>query len=499
MIQSRSDKITQATVQYLEKNLSAPFYVHDYSTKQYLELLNSLFELFTENTVLSHTLAIEKGFKLFFLKSDQEIEVKLNAYSIKLSKLFKKGINIALDKALFNLNQKLHLLNNDINEFKVHSYLYQFPQDKVVELFNSFNKLELSNDDIRSYIREALEDILQLHKRDIILFLSKKMYVRNFVSPSSKINGSELRFNGCDPEKLISIYEENFYDDFSDELLDMIPELENSALNFSRLDNTTFHQRLPDTFRSFLDIAMLPYVEGLDDETSLALNGYILRLHFDKILAKFAEILMNKVLQRDKQADLFLKYYNGETILNEKGQKIKKSSIIDANKNIWNYSAIFSILTQYTLAQKNILTHKHGLIEKEDLYHKLETELKTIQVQKNSEVAKLDTLKERLVHLRLEKKSLTYKCEKSSDKDLKSELRHCTAELRKKEDEFDILNDSVNNLILKYENNQIETNNRKQHYTKAKETTKIVETNFKDLQQSYKLIKTALAKVITGR
>lgn len=499
MIQSRSDKITQATVQYLEKNLMSPFYVHDYSTKQYLELLNSLFELFTESTVLSHTLAIEKGFKLFFLKSDQEIEVKLNAYSIKLSKLFKKGINVALDKALFNLNQKLHLLKKDINQFKVHSYLHQFPQDKVVELFNIFDNLELSNDDIRSYIREDLEGILQLHKRDITLFLSKKMYVRNFVSPSSKTDGSELRFNGFDPEKLISLYEENFYDDFSDELLDMIPELENSALNFSRLDNATFHRLLPDTFRSFLDISMLPYIEGFDDETSLALNGYILRLHFDKMLAKFAEILMNKVLQRDKQADLFLKYYNGETILNEKGQKIKKSSIIDANKNIWNYSAIFSILTQYTLAQKNILTHKQGLLEKEDLYHKLETELNNIQVQKNSEVAKLDILKERLVHLRLEKKSLTYKCEKNSDKDLKSELRHCTAELRKKEDEFDILNDSVNNLILKYENHQIETNNRKQHYTKAKTTTKIVETNFKDLQQSYKLIKTALAKVITGR
>jgi len=500
MTQSRSDNITQATVEHLDNTLTSPFYVDDYSTRQYLELLKHLFNLFTESTVLSHTLAVEKGFKVYFLKSDQEIEVTLNANSIKLSKVFKKhGDNIALDKAVFNLNQKLHRLRKSIKDFEIYSYLHQFPQDKVHALFDSFSGLEMSKDDMRSHIREEVESLLQLHKRDIILFLSNQMYIRNFVSPSSKPKGMEQRFNGCDPDKLASIYEENFPEDFSDKLLEMVPELESSSLNFSQLDNTQFHKSLADTFRSFIDIAMLPFVEHIDEETSLSLNGYVLRMHFDTILTKLAEILLHKVLHRDKQADLFLKYYNGETVLNKKAQKIKKPSIVDTKNNTWNFSSIFSILTQYTQSKKHLKTHEKALYEKEELYQKLINELKNIQGQHKIEADKLATLKERIYQQNLEHKSLQLKCEKSSTKELKAELLHCKSMLRKQEKEYDILNDTVNNLNLKLENHKTETQNRQQHYVREKETIKTIQSNFKELEKNYQLIKAALAKAITGR
>ncbi|MBE0498285.1 MAG: hypothetical protein IBX43_03480 [Campylobacterales bacterium] len=50
---------------------------------------------------------------------------------------------------------------------------------------------------------------------------------------------------------------------------------------------------------------MLPFVEDLDDETVLGLNGYILCLNFGKALGEFADILLQKVLNRDKAADSF--------------------------------------------------------------------------------------------------------------------------------------------------------------------------------------------------
>lgn len=500
MVQSRSDKITQSAVNYLDTTLPAPFYVNDFSTEQYLELLKHLFEVYSESTVLANILAVEKGFRVFFLKSNQEIEVKLNAFSIKISRIFEKNrTNLVLDKALFTLNQKLRQLNENIKEFEIYSYLHQFPQEKAHELFESFNKLELSNDAKRTYIREELDTVFSLHQRDIILFLSKQIYIRNFVPPTRKPTSIEQRFNGCDQDQLVTIYENGFPSDFCDTLLEMIPELEDSSLNFSHLDNNSFHLKLPDAFRSILDIAMLPYTEHLDEETCLGLNGYILRLNFDIILAKLAEILLQKVLKRDKQADLFLKYYNGETVLNKKGQKIKKSSITDANNNMWNYSAIFSILTQYTQTQKNLQTHKTALNEKEDLYIKLANELKSIQEQHKIEVKKLDKLREQTVHKRSECTSLQFRSENSSDKELKSEFRHCSAEVRKKEKEYDTLNEFVNILNLKLENIKTETHNRKQHYIKEKETIKRIELNFEELKKNYNNIKTTLAKAITGR
>ena len=500
MTESRSDKITQATINHLDKTLHAPFYVNDFSTDQYLELLKHLYNLFEESSILSHLLAVEKGFKSFFLQSGQEIEIKLNQNSIKLSKVFKKnGINPALDKALFNLSQRLQPLKKNLKDFEIYSYLHEFPQDRVLELFDSFNSIELSKDDIRSHIREEVDLLLHLYTRDIILFLSKKMYVRNFVPPVTKTKGAEQRFNSCDPDKLTSIYEEDFPDDFSDKLLDLVPELESSALNFSHLENLNFHQQLPDTFRSFLDIAMLPFTENLDEETSLALNGYVLRLHFHAILEKLAEILMDKVLKRDKKADLFLKYYNGETVLNKKGQKIKKPSIIDSNNNTWNYSAIFSILTQYTQTRKNLQKHTNVLHEKESLYHKSEHELKKMKATHKTKTEELNTLKERIVHQRLEHKSLKLKSAKSSDKDLKAERNADLVQLRKKEAEYDSLNDLVNTSHLKLENHKTETHNRKQHLMKEQKTLAIIETNFKELEKNYKLIQAALAKAITGR
>ena len=500
MFPSASDKITQATVNHLNKTLSAPFYVNDYSTEQYLQLVSHLFDLFDEPTISSHTLAIEKGFKLFFQRSNQEIDIKLSVNTIKLSKVLKSsGINLTMDKALFKLNQKLHLLQEEMKSFEVHSYLHEFPTEKVLELHESFKDLELSKSETFSYIREEVSRLLELHKRDIILFLSQKMYIRNFVPPNKKENLSEQRFNGCDPEKLASIYTEKFPDDFSATLLEMVPDLETSSLNFTTLDNATFHNKLADTLRSLLDIAMLPYVEEFDEDTVLALNGYILRIHFHEMLEEMAKILMEKILQRDKQADEFLKYYNGETILNSKGKRVKKPSIVDTNNNTWNFSAIFSILTQHKQTEKNLHSHEDTLDEKEALHHKLENDLKAMQSEHTLKVQELDRLKQSVLQEKMVHNKVKQKCEKSSDKALKSELNAALKSLRKKEVECDSANDVVNNLSLKLENLKTEANNRKQHYKKEKKTVQTIEASFNELDKSYDLIKAALAKAITGR
>lgn len=499
MSESISSKISNATFDHLDKNLPLTFYANDFSEKQYESLLRHLFGLFGEESTLSHTAAIKQGFKRFFAQSSQEISIHLDAKEIRLSKSRKKeGISISLDKTLFNLGNQLTALSESKKEFELRSYLYQFPQEKLLSLHDCFKDMKMDLSQIRSHIREEIELQFPLQPRDITLFFSEQMYIRLFVPPQKKA-GAEQRFNGQDPEKLEQLHKERFPENFAEKLIETLPELEESSLNFSRIDNRTFHQKFPDTIRSFLDVAMLPYTEDLDEETALALNGYILRQNFDKVLAEFADILMQKVLNRDKQADQFLKYYNGEVIMDSNGKRIKKSSIVDSAQNTWNFSAIFSILSQYKQADKKLLAQEKIVDEKEEFYVKVANENKALKLQYEKLDAQSEHLRESLAAQKLEYSELKEKEKRNIEQTTKSQLLSSEARLNAKEKEYTAIKATLDSFKIKFENHTIEMNNRKLHYDRAIRTLETIEKSYSELHENYALIRAALAKVIIGR
>lgn len=499
MSESISSKVSNATFEHLDKNLPLSFYANEFSVQQYESLLKHLFGIFGEEGTLSHTLAIKQGFKKFFEQSSQEISIHLDAKEIKLSKSRKKeGISILLDKALFNLENQLSLFSENKKDLEIRSYLYEFSQERLLALNNCFSDMSIELSQVRSHIRE--EAVLQfpLNPRDIILFFSQKMYIRLFVPPQNK-TGAEKRFNGCDPEKLAKLYKERFPDTFAQDLLDRMDELEESALNFSLIDNRSFQQKFPDTIRSFLDIAMLPFVEDLDDETALGLNGYILRLNFDKILGEFADILLQKVLNRDKEADQFLKYYNGDTIMSNSAKKIKKSALIDTDDNMWNYSAIFSILTQYKQADNKLLSQEKTIEEKESVYLKILNENKSMKAQYEKLVAQSQQLEDLLETQRIDFNELREKEENNTGKAMRSRVLASETRLNAKEKELSTLKSTIDSFKIKFQNHTIETNNRKLHVDRAQQTLENIEKSFSELNRNYSLIRAALAKALIGR
>ncbi len=499
MSESISSKVSNAVFEHLDKNLPLSFYANEFSVQQYESLLKHLFGLFGEESTLSHTLAIKQGFKKFFAQSSQEISIHLDAKEIKLSKSRKKeGISILLDKALFNLGNQLGILSENKKDLELRSYLYEFSQEKLLSLHSCFDDIKIDLNQARSHIREEAALQFPLKPRDIILFFSQKMYVRLFVPPHHK-TGAEKRFNGYDPEKLALLYKERFNDEFTQKLLNMVDELEESTLNFSQIDNRSFQQKFPDTIRGLLDLAMIPYVEDLDDETTLALNGYILRLNFDKVLGEFADILLEKVLNRDKAADQFLKYYNGETIMDNNANKIKKSSLVDTDENIWNYSAIFSILTQHRQADKKLLSQEKIIEEKESVYLKISNENKQMKLQYEKLVSQSQQLQDSLETQRIDYNELKEKEEIKSDKMTRSKLLSSEARLNAKEKELSALKIAADSFKIKFKNHTIETNNRKLHVDRAKNTMENIEKSFSELHRNYSLIRAALAKALIGR
>lgn len=497
MHESFSLKIRQETSAHLDENLDPFFYANDFCEERSSVLFKHLSSLFSKERVLEHTPAIKKGMQEYFEKKHQKTEVTIET-NIVFIKNIPKSVDIhpSLDRALCRLDHKVfHLLEN-MQECETDATLKKFSKENLSQLLDCFKTVEVNVCDTRVYIRDAMKKFFQLHQRDMIFFFTQKMYVRHFVD-NKKLQ--ERRFNSFEPEKLEEMVKESFPDDFSEIIMQMVSEFEDSSLNFSRMDNAMFHKGLIDNCRGFIDVLMLPYIEAYDEGTILALNGYILRNSFDKILAAMADILLKKVLLRDKNADKFLKYYNGDTIMEQDGKKIQKRGIVDKDNNNWNYSAIFSIITQHKQAGNRLQTYKEDVKEKEELYLQVYNKMKLLET-KHDELAKenddLDTI---IIENKFSYNSLKTRALKEKSPELRDKAKLMYKTLMQDAKKHVKLKEGVSGLSIQVKNLEVDASNRKQHFDKAKKGIKEIEAPFNKLDISYKTITSLLARAITGR
>jgi len=497
MQESFSLQIMQETSSYLNKNLEPAFYADDFSQNSFEDLLEYLFKLFSEEKTLGHTLAIKTGMKEYFEKRHQTTDIVIQNNQIKIKKIPKKeNIPISLDRALCQLDNKVALLFDNIEHYEKHIHLKEFSKEKLSELLDCFTDVEVNICDVRVYIRESIAYYFELHKRDMIFFFTQQMYIRHFVDKTKQV---ERRFNSVDVETLEAIVNESFPEDMFDRIISMVPELEDSSLNFSRMNNALFHESLIETCRGFIDVLILPYIEEYDEDMLLALNGYILRQNFDNILALLAEILLKKVLNRDKNADIFLKYYNGDTIMDSEGRKTKKRGLVDSQNNNWNYSAIFSIITQHKQAKSRFKSHQSDLNEKEKVYLEVEERAKAIELVRKERVKENKNLDKVINENKFLYSSMREKTLNNDNKELRNQAKKIFNSIKSDMKKHLKSKEEMTKLGIQSDNLMIEAKNRKQQFIKSKEDIKVIENTFLKLNKSYETIRTLLARAITGR
>lgn len=497
MLETFSSQIMQETSSYLDKNLEPSFYAGDFCQKRFQALLEYLFELFSEERTLQNTLAIKKGMKEYFQQRHQTTEIVIQNKQLQIKKIPKKeNISTVLDRALCQLDNKVAHLFDNIKDYEQHNHLKEFSKERLNDLLNCFHTLEMNICDTRVYIRESMAHYFELHKRDMIFFFTQQMYIRHFVDNTKQ---KERRFNNVQAETLEAIIEEFFPDDMSDRITSMVPELEDSSLNFSRMNNAVFHQSLIETCRGFMDVLILPYIQEHDEEIALALNGYILRQNFDKILAILADILLKKVLNRDKNADIFLKYYNGDTIMDQQGIKTKKRGLVDEQNNNWNYSSIFSIITQHKQAKSRFLSYKEDLDEKEKIYLQVEERCKKTEAMYKEQTQECESLDIVINENKFLYSSLRDQTLNSDDKGLRNQAKTLFNTIKIDMKKHLKCKEKISSLAIQHDNLKVEEKNRKQQYAQAKEGIKGIESTFNKLNKSYETITALLARAITGR
>lgn len=495
-----SDEINKFTRKYLLSTLDADFYASDYSARHFEALMDELYTKFGEESTRSRMKTISTCIANHFKNFSQECEVSINEGKVKVAKKFQEGIKTAdMDRASVGLVRSMQRFVQEKESYALQEHLLCFPQDLLETLYQKFSSTSIENDykSLRNIIRPSVEQNFDLHSRDIVLFLRKKLYIRYFVNLRTLPKDENRRFLGVSPEHLEILYKENFPADFGEILLDMATDVIEDALDFGRIDNFTFKAKYIEVFRALVDVAMADYTSSIDKESVMALNGYILRLHFDSLLYLCAEVLIDMVMKRDRKADEFLRFYNGETIVGSNGKKIKKPFVVDEKENIWNYSSIFSVMTQCAQFETSYQQQVAALKEAESQYKKAE-QLLTLSKgneKKGSEV--LSLLKDELHRCTTEKNNLL-----NIKKPSKEEV-HQLREKRHKEKhllaEHDKAFNEKTDLTLKRENAKITERNRLKQMEEAKRSLVMIQKKGEELYAQQDRIFSALAKALIFR
>ena len=497
---SLTQTLSEFTQEYLLDNLEDDFYASDFSQKHVENLLNALIEEFGEEKTFSRMSTISTSIYSHFKNFAQECEVIVHGQSIKVSNKLQDGIkNPATNKALINLNVTLRKLMKEKDEFALQEHLICFPQEQLRVLNEKFIGTKLVDDASkrRSIIRQAVNESFELCDRDIVLFLREKLYIRYFVDIRAVAKAEDKRFMGANPAELEKIYEDNFPDDFENILLEMAPDVINDTLDFSEISNLAFKRKYIEVFRTLVDVAMSEYTSSLSEQDVMALNGYVLRLHFDSLLYLCASMLIDNVLKRDRKADMFLRFYNGETVADNNGKKIKKPFIIDVKENIWNYNSIFSVMTQHAQYKVNYKQQVASVEEAKSHVDKVEKAIISTKSAQKECTQDISLLQRELSKCTNVKDSLLNKDKLSKEEETRlRRARHEENDLLKKyEDAFSQKN--ANSLNL--ENMRITQKHRQKQLKIVENSLSRMETKGEELSTQKKNILVALAKALSFR
>ncbi|MDD2780955.1 hypothetical protein [Sulfuricurvum sp.] len=373
-------KVVSDIVTILNEFLSKDFYALDFTQEVYLQLLQRL-EIANETHFDDKKGAIKKALINYFSKTNQSIDIELTFARCIVQKSFlEPNESEVFDRKLFQNTLRIIDISERKSEYSPLPYLISIPENIRYELFQSFQNTEMA----RTITRQQIENIFNLDPRDIIFFIRGKISIRFYTLPKQLPKGMDKRFAGESHEVMQQMYENYFPDGAWSQIEEILREVINEKLNFSTIDNQTFAKMCVPIFRSMLEILLLDIIDNNQRDKIEGFTGYVLRQHFQNIFLYMAKNLLEYVENRDKNAELFIKYYADEIILDPNGNKIQKYAITDTKNQKWNFSSIVSIMMQYKQMKLRISSQKetihtaqgkvsesHADIESEKDHHKL--------------------------------------------------------------------------------------------------------------------------------
>ncbi|MEA1917159.1 MAG: hypothetical protein U9N42_06485 [Campylobacterota bacterium] len=480
-------------------------YALDFKQEQFDEIFNELDSAFPKYQPYYKRGVIRQIITKIFFMTFQDVEVDVIEDRLHLKKSFlepKKGE--IFDRVIHELNLNLMDISENIEQYKPLPYLIVIPSNMREKIFKLLEPYEKRKEPLRYYIRTQISRVLEIKRNDIVLFLRKRIYIRNFSTPRELPDGVDRRFNGATIHEMQELYELYFPDGAWEYIEEYMQEILDKEFNFSQISNREFTSKFIHVFKALIE----SIVYDLQDETDVevdelqidSLANYILRRFFSDILLSCTASLLEYVEKRDKNAEKFIKHFTDEVIIDDKNMKVQKYALIDSDNNSWNYNAIVSTLMQWKQAKARVEKQKSKIENIERNIFEISSDISKIDMN----IAKA---KERFTKVRSEAiaseaglRRLESDIKKESSSKVIQELNLKLISLKsmhlKNLDAQKAAEYKRTALINKEENKEIELHSWEKNLKSAKEVMKEVHHLNEKVTKTYFLIAHSIIKVI---
>lgn len=485
MASEAEDQIVNALNSFLPANL----YALDFTAEHYKKLLDILNISDDEKIFEVKRGTLAEGLVEYFKLSHQNISVKLSLQNCLMTKYFLDDSgSVEFDRLLYHNSKLLMTVAHEKNNFYVLPFLLLIPAEIKDTLFKLYLDKQMPIDKARHLTRQQVQPIFNLSERDIVFFLRGRMWIRYFTPPKNVPDGKDKRFAGESAEQLDAMYKRYFPKGMWKDIESILGEVLEEKLNFSIIDNATFSKTFIPVFRGMIEILLIDVMSPKDCDKIEGLTGYILRIHFDKILLYTAKNLLLFVENRDKNAEIFIKEFSDDTLIDSSGKKTKKYAIVDEKQQTWNYVTILSILLQYKQAKLRIISQNKILA---DIKEQLKQYDENLTSEKNNQV-----LQEKKVE------SIVKKIADNELKNFKNKEEGDLSQIKIHKDLLSAKRVEENELYLiknRIANTTIELTRQQKKLKHESEAKTILNDQIEPLIETYNRIANALALVLTKR
>ncbi len=508
---SSTTDVFKDTFAYLEQNISEDFYCEDFDKSRAKALYDHLFKKYSKHQLKENRSEIRRAIKSYFSLLNQRISIFFQGFHTIIIKDLQKQIFGQYSKQFHNVSKCVHSVNDELEDFETTEGIYMIHRRHLNELGCDFENIE-DRALKREMYKQAIKDGLDLGPRDLVFFMNDKITIKKFIQPTEQ-NFAERRAGGLPPEELERlkniVFEKNIYD----EINKAISNLMDTKLDFTVISNEYFRKNVIAFVQDELYKVTSIY---MDEDSDVALKkafvNYIFREHFKNIHKIFAKHILELHTTRDKNVEMFLKYYDGNIeIINDK--QIQKPEIIDENDQKWNAVSMLPIVIQKKKNDREIEMIEEYNDKAQNKITQLQSRIETIQDENAKLEEKKESINNRIKDIITESRQLQEensalkkkikKAPKDEKEELQSKLNKIVVQIKKLGKDEDLYRINIRDLNNKIETNNIKTTNINVDVSaqeKLMKDNQIKKQNLlelhKPVEEKYELIVDALAKTL---
>jgi len=364
--------IYQYVKRYLKEHFTTPRVETPWTKLENIQFFNYLYKRYNDKKINKNISEVKEAFRDFFepvgtllfrYKQEGSIKFKVLPYSVdpKHSKYLDTIISI------INNNKKaiIYPYKGQTDQIAITGAIRRKINLEINGIDEAVNKKEL--------IKEAIRQALDLNERDIVVQLKRKYLVKIFAANKvtasqrqhlQKRTGIRNRYNGYSKEEMQESYSRIFeHTEVNEFFQPIMQNVFHGKLNFTEINNHYYEENALKVIQNAIAKELENYF-ALEEDFLFGLAGYILREHFYKVHEMMAIELLEQVYNNNENAENFLRYYTGKTLVNN-NQKYKIPSLETSDGKQWSNAAVIGLSALWINIKTKIQKSKDRLFELE--------------------------------------------------------------------------------------------------------------------------------------